>query len=356
MPSPRVSVLLPAFNALATLPRAVACIRAQTFADWELLVVDDGSTDGAAEWMRAQAAQEPRLKVISQPHAGIVAALNRGLAAARGEFIARMDADDESLPERLTEQVALFDAKPELGVVGSLVEFAGNRAASAGYALHVDWLNTVVTPEQIALNRFVESPFAHPSVMFRRELVARHGGYRDGDFPEDYELWLRWLEAGVRMAKVPRVLLRWHDPPARLSRTDPRYDVESFYKLKAEYLARWLVAADVKRRTDFSGAPAAPPLHVGGYERPLLVWGAGRATRKRVKPLEAHGITVSAYVDIDPNKHGRSRAGHLVLAPEQIPDGAFHLGYVGKRGAREFCRNFLEQRGCVEGRDFLFVA
>ena len=337
VPSPRVSVLLPAFNALATLPRAVASIRAQTFTDWELLVVDDGSTDGTTEWLRAQATGEPRLRVISQPHGGIVATLNHGLATARGEFIARMDADDEALPERLTEQVALLDSHADMGVIGSLVEFAGDRAASQGYALHVDWLNSVVTPEQIALNRFVEAPFAHPSVMFRRELVARHGGYRDGDFPEDYELWLRWLEAGVRMAKVPRTLLRWHDPPMRLSRTDPRYAVDSFYKLKANYLARWL-------RAEVSES------------RELLVWGAGRATRKRVKLLQAQGIRVSAYVDTDRNKHGRSRAGHLVLAPGQIPAGAFHLGYAGKRGAREFCRNFLEHHGCVEGRDFLFAA
>lgn len=337
MPLPRISVLLPAFNALATLPRAVASIRAQTFTDWELLVVDDGSMDGTTEWLRAQAAGEPRMKVISQPHGGIVAALNHGLATARGEFIARMDADDESLPERLAEQVALLDAQPDIGVVGSLVEFAGDRAVSQGYALHVDWLNTIISPEQISLNRFVESPFAHPSVMFRRELVARHGNYREGDFPEDYELWLRWLAADVRMAKTPRVLLRWHDLPARLSRTDPRYNVESFYRLKAEHLARWLHA----------NIPS---------DRKVLAWGAGRLTRKRVKLLEANGITVTAYVDIDPNKLGRSRAGHLVLAPEQIPPGAFILGYVAKRGAREDCRARLGQRGFVEGRDFLFAA
>jgi cellulose synthase/poly-beta-1,6-N-acetylglucosamine synthase-like glycosyltransferase len=352
--APRVSVLLPAFNALATLPRAVASIRQQTFADWELLVVNDGSTDGTAEWLRVQAAEEPRLKVILQPHAGIVAALNRGLAEARGAFVARMDADDESVLERLAEQVALLDAQPDIGVVGSFVEFVGDCAASQGYALHVDWLNTIITPEQIALNHFVESPFAHPSVMFRRELVAQHGGYRDGDFPEDYELWLRWLEAGVRMAKVPRVLLRWHDLPARLSRTDPRYDVESFYRLKAEHLARWLkqhVPAACSRR------PVGLVAEGGDCKSPaLLVWGAGRVTRKRAKLLEAHGITITAYVDIDPNKLGRSRAGHLVLAPEQIPHGAFVLGYVAKRGAREDCRARLGQRGLVEGRDFLFAA
>ncbi len=265
-----------------------------------------------------------------------------------------MDADDESLPERLAEQVACLDAQPDIGLVGSLVEFGGDRAASQGYALHVDWLNTIITPEQISLNRFVESPFAHPSVMFRRELVARHGGYREGDFPEDYELWLRWLEACVRMAKVPRALLRWHDRAARLSRTDPRYQVESFYQLKAEYLARWLHAHVPAAANRSSAGLAARDAERASPS--LLVWGAGRVTRKRVKLLEAHGITVSAYVDIDPNKLGRSRAGHDVLAPEQIPPGAFVVGYVAKRGAREDCSARLGQRGFVEGRDFLFAA
>ncbi len=359
---PRVSVVLPAFNALGTLPRAVQSIRQQTFTDWELIVVDDGSTDGTEEWLRQQAAKEPRLKVVQQAHGGIVTALGAGLTGARGEFIARMDADDESLPERLAEQVAYLDAHLDIGVVGSLVEFAGERAASEGYALHVDWLNTVTTPEQIALNRFVESPFAHPSVMFRRALVAKHGGYREGPFPEDYELWLRWLEAGVRMAKVPQMLLRWHDLPERLSRIDARYAVEAFYQLKADFLARWLrihvVAADVRRGSGLSDAPPSPPPHVVGYGngRALLIWGAGRMTRKRAKLLEGHGIAIKAYVDIDPNKLGRSRAGHLVLKPEEIPAGAFVLGYVAKRGAREDCRGRLERQGLVEGRDFLFAA
>src|SRR6185436_16591977 len=104
-----------------------------------------------------------------------------------------------------------------IGLVGCLVEFGGDRSASEGYALHVDWINALTTPDEIALNRFVESPLAHPSVMFRRELVEKHGGYRAGDFPEDYELWLRWMEAGARMGKVPRVLLTWQDGPGRLS-------------------------------------------------------------------------------------------------------------------------------------------
>ncbi|HMO65446.1 MAG TPA: glycosyltransferase family 2 protein, partial [Verrucomicrobiota bacterium] len=120
--TPRVSVVLPVFNALATLPRAVASVRAQTFTDWELVAVDDGSTDGSGEWLARAAKEEPRLRVLRRPHAGLVPALKDGLDAARGEFIARLDADDECLPDRLAAQVAMLDADPSFGVAGCRVE------------------------------------------------------------------------------------------------------------------------------------------------------------------------------------------------------------------------------------------
>lgn len=284
-----ISVLLPVRDGAATLARAIGSIRAQTFQDWELLIVDDGSTDDSRAIAEAAAREDGRVRVLAPGRAGIVAALNAGLAAARGELIARMDADDESHPERLAAQFALLDSPEnrDVGLVGCLVEFAGDRAASTGYALHVDWINSLVTSDDILLNRFVESPFAHPSVMFRRELVTQLGGYRAGDFPEDYELWLRWLDAGVRMAKVPRPLLRWHDPPRRLSRTDPRYSPEAFFALKAPWVARAVKAL----------RGPSPAVHV---------WGAGRPTRKRAAALEQHGLRIAAYIDVDTKKISRA--------------------------------------------------
>jgi glycosyltransferase involved in cell wall biosynthesis len=339
MPSPLVSVVLPVFNAASTLERAVESIRHQTHVDWELVVADDGSTDDTPRLLGRLARCEPRLRVLSLPHAGIVAALNAASSLARAPLIARMDADDECHPERLAAQVGFLERHPEIGLAGSLVSFGGDPCAAAGYALHVEWMNQVVTPAEVALNRFIESPFAHPSVMFRRELVDRFGGYRDGLFPEDYELWLRWLDAGVAMAKVPRVLLTWNDPPDRLSRTHRRYHPEAFYRCKALYLARWLCRN-------------LPP------GRRVLVWGAGRLTRKRAGELTSHGITISGYIDIDPRKQGRVIAGREVMSPEDIPgpSDVFVLGYVAKRGARELARARLTARGFVEGGDFLIAA
>lgn len=322
-----------------TLDRAFASLVGQTWRDWELIVIDDGSRDATPERVEDWRRRDPRVRSLRQPAAGIVRALNLGLAAAHGRFIARMDADDEALPARLERQWARLEGDPTLGLVSCLVEHAGDPVAQSGYARYVDWLNGIVTPEQIHLNRFVESPLAHPSVMFRRELVERLGGYREGAFPEDYELWLRWLEGGVRMAKVPEVLLRWHDRPDRLSRGDGRYSAEAFFRLKADFLAR-----------------AARSAAEG---RAIWVWGAGRPTRKRAGHLRAHGVEIAAYVDIDPRKVGRVLpGGQPVVSPAQLPSPAqaFILGYVSNPGARDLIRGRLGTAGFVEGQDFLMAA
>jgi glycosyltransferase involved in cell wall biosynthesis len=334
---PLISIVLPVRNAGATIARAVGSVQRQTCGGWELVLVDDGSTDGTGAWLRAAAATDARLRVVDGPAQGIVAALNVGLAAARGRLIARMDADDECHPGRLADQAAWLEAHPEFGVVSCLVGYGGDRVANAGYALHVDWINSLVRPEEIELNRFVESPFAHPSVMFRRELIERHGGYRAGDFPEDYELWLRWFDAGVRIGKVPRELLVWHDSPDRLSRTDPRYAPEAFFRLKALYLARHLARAG---------------------RREVWVWGAGRPTRNRAAHLSEHGIRIAGYIDVDVKKTGRLVGGVPVIGPERLPTAGaiFVLGYVSSRGARELIRAELARRDYREGRDFLMGA
>ncbi|HEX6993416.1 MAG TPA: glycosyltransferase [Gammaproteobacteria bacterium] len=337
--TPLVSVVMPAFDAATTIGRAVRSVLAQTLRDFELIVVDDGSTDATAAEARAAANGDPRVRVLALPHGGIVRALNAGIAAARGALIARMDADDEMRPRRLEAQVELLARRPDVGVVGCLVEFGGDRDDAPGYALHVDWLNSLREPDEIALYRFVEAPLAHPSVTFRRVLVDRHGGYVESDEPEDYELWLRWMDAGVRFAKVPEVLLRWNDSPTRMSRTSARYAREAFYACKSRYLARF-----VRRHL--------------GPRRGVWLWGAGRKTRKRFAALERAGIELAGYIDIDAAKIGRRIAGRPVRSPGDLPppDEAFVIGGVGVRGAREEIRARLEARGFRLGTDYVPAA
>lgn len=336
---PAVSVLLPCYNAAATLPRALESLLNQTRGDFEVVCVDDGSQDKTLEIIERFAGLDDRVRALPMPHGGIVAALNLGLAHCRAQLVARMDADDLVLPRRLELQAAALKDRPELDLVGCRVRFGGCRTASRGYALHVDWTNSLTSHADICLHRFVECPFPHPSIMFRREASERFGVYRDGPFPEDYEMILRWLEQGAIMSKVDAELLVWSDPHGRLSRTDPRYDVQAFYRTKAMYLARWLERHN----------PLHPEIHCIG---------AGRTARKRAAMLEEQGIEVTSYVDIDPNKVGRLVQGRPVLHRTDLPPpgDVFCVSYVGSRGARDEIGRFLMQRGYVPGRDFLFAA
>lgn len=337
--TPRISVVMPAYNAAASVAAALDSLLAQTHSNFEVVAVDDGSADATADILRTYAARDGRVRPLILSHGGVAEAFNAGIDAARGEYVARMDADDLCLPQRLARQAALLDARPEVGLVACQVDFGGDREAQAGYARHVDWTNTLITSSDISLGRFVDAPVANPSVMFRRALVEEHGGAEQGDFPEDYEMWLRWLDGGVVMEKLPEPLLVWNDPPGRATRTDPRYAPEAFYRVKARYLARWLGRHN-------------------RHDPAVVVMGSGRTTRKRADLLLEHGVAIRAWCDVDPRKIGKVIHGVPVLAREDIPgpDECFCLPFVASVGAREDICAFLESRGFVLGRDYIPAA
>lgn len=346
-----ISVLLPVRNAASTLPAALDSLLSQTYTDFEIIAVDDGSDDvdwkqpgtgrlpATAAILGEYARNEPRLQMLATGHGGIVQALNLGLAVARGEFIARMDADDVCLPERLQKQVEFLRHSPEIGLVACRAAFGGSLEQARGYQRHLDWSNTLLTHEQISLGRFRESPLVHPTVMFRKALIDRLGAYRDGRFPEDYDLWLRWLGLKVRMAKLSETLYVWNDPPQRLSRTHPRYGIREFYALKAEHLAGWLMRNN--------------PHHPR-----VMVMGAGRITRRRAEMLVGHGVEITAWLDIDPRKINRSVAGRPVIHRDDLPPvgRAFVVSYVASHDGPEEIDLFLKGRGYIPGRDYLLAA
>jgi hypothetical protein len=186
----------------------------------------------------------------------------------------------------------------------------------------------------MARERFVESPVAHPSALLRAAALDAVGGYRDGPWPEDYDLWLRLFAAGVRFAKAPEVLLRWREGPARASRRDDRYGPEGMARARAMALAHLL-----------DGRPAA-------------IVGAGTAGRRLARLLLAEGARVSCFLEVDPKKVGRAPHGVPVLAHE---DGlarrgdALVLSAVNAWGARERVRALLVAHGLEEGGDFLLA-
>lgn len=332
--APTVSILLPFRQAAHTLDAAIASMAAQTFRDLELLLIDNGSDDRGPAIAAPWAARDTRIRLLHEPRIGIAHALNTGLAHAAGRYIARMDADDICHPERLAKQVAYLDAHPEVGVLATRSAFATTVGRSAGMAAFVQWQNAILSPHDHFVKRFVDAPVAHPTVVFRRELVQQHGGYDTGPLPEDHELWLRWMDAGVRFAKLPEELLTWNDHAQRLSRTHPNYSVDAFFATKVKWLARWL-------QRERKG-------------RPVIIAGTSTLCRDRAARLEAEGIAIQAFTDVKP----RVVAGHAFIPHDRLPPAgeAFIVSFISQRGTGERIAAYLAGRGLVEGEDFILAA
>jgi glycosyltransferase involved in cell wall biosynthesis len=213
-------------------PAAVGSILAQTFGDFELLVVEDPSPRPAAPLLAGL--NDPRLQHLVNPRrTSLVAQRNRGLAEARGEFVAVMDADDVAEPHRLQEQVAFLRTHPEIVVVGShvhLIDPAGRLRGNRRFPTSHDEIVR-------ALPRFV--PLSQPSVVARREVLVRAGGYRDTGFgaAEDYELWSRLARGGARFANLPEPLLRYRLHPGQMKATHLRQTIRGILHVKGLYWA-----------------------------------------------------------------------------------------------------------------------
>jgi glycosyltransferase involved in cell wall biosynthesis len=334
-----VTVLLPARNAERTVARAVESVLDGTLSEIRVLAVDDGSTDGTREVLERLAARDSRVEVLDGGGRGLVAALNLALGHARSPYVARMDADDESLPRRLEASVAALEADPALGGVGTGVElFREDQPVSPSMQAYVTWLNGLTSAERMYRERFVESPLCHPSVCLRREVVEAAGGWEHGDFPEDYFLWMKLMHRGQRLRNLPEVLFRWRDSTGRLTRTDPRYAHKRFIWVKAHYLAR------------------SPEL--GG--RPCTVWGTGPGGLTLTRFLLAEGAKVERFIDVHPRKVGTRIHGIPVFAPEVLgpprPEAGHLIAAVGVRGIREEIRGSLTALGWEEGVHFTCAA
>ncbi|HEX3178551.1 MAG TPA: glycosyltransferase [Methylomirabilota bacterium] len=227
MSAPSVSVLMAVYNGEPWLGEALGSVLEQSLKDLELIVVDDGSTDGTAE--RLAAIRDPRLSVLKQSRGGQTAALNRALRAARAPLVARIDADDVALPERLARQAAFLSAHHEVGLLGT----AAREIAPSGGV--VETLTPPCEDRDIRRALMRANPFIHSSVMFRRSTIDRVGLY-DESFAvaQDYELWLR-MSRVTRLANLPEPLVLRRLAPGRLSsaRDSTRLRDELVAKLRA---------------------------------------------------------------------------------------------------------------------------
>ncbi len=312
---------MPVRDARPFLSRALGSIRRQTFRDFEIVAIDDGSTDGSGEWLERAAAREPRLRVVRSEARGIPATLNLALASSNGPLLARMDADDLSHPDRFALQMDHLRRHPEVAVVGSRVRLFPASGTGIGMVRWIAWHNALLTHEAMAREVLIDSPLVHGTALMRREWVERSGGWTSQPWAEDLDLSIRLLEAGARFAKRPETLYAWRQHPASATRVDPRFRRERFVALKIDTLARRFVG-----------------------QRPPTVLGVGASLARWQQDLLARFPGTRAITVRDPTPAFLSG-----LAPPLV------LVLVAFQ-RRDVWRRALLDYGYREWREFVFVA
>lgn len=326
---------MPARDAEQTLAAALTSVRRQSFPHFECIVVDDGSSDGTPRLARAFAEADPRIRLLKRPAAGLVASLNAGVAAARAPWLARMDADDVMVRRRLELQLAELARQPELEGVGAHVRIFPRAGLSAGRRAYEAWLNSMANATDVWRERFVECPLAHPTWLFRTDLMRRFP-YRDNGAPEDYDLLLRGLAAGAKFGVVRRRLHCWRDHPGRASRLDARYGQDRFTWLKALHLSRTVLKGH------------------GAY----VLWGYGGTGKALCHELMRLGHHPSHIVELHPGRLGQRIQGALVVEPAalaRLRDVPLIVSVAGVV-ARGQIRAALEQLEFREAEHYVFAA
>ena len=309
----RVSWLIPIRDAERWIHGCLESVLADCSEVDEVIVVDDGSNIEQRRFFPV----DPRIRYFRQQANGIVAALEQGRAMAVGRYIARMDGDDFNIAGRLNAQVAYLEENPSCGTVGGkALLFSELDTENEGMQRYVKWVNSIRNCDKAL---FIESPMFHPATLIPRHILDQVGGYRDGDFPEDYELWLRIANHGYDLYNLDQPVVRIRDHGQRLTRNDTRYRKKAFLHLKKEYL----------------------PTHLKKKLRHVGIWGAGKGAKPWIAWLRQRGYSLSIF---DSFAKG-NRHGIPILEPQALVNSQIDYLFVavGARGAKPLISAFLSE-------------
>jgi len=312
---PALSVLLPVRNALPWLGASLRSLARQTFADFEVVAVDDGSTDGSGEALERASEREPRLRVVHTQAQGLPLALNEALRHARGPLVARQDADDVSHRRRFELQLDTLRSDRAVAVVGSRLRLFPAPQVGAGMRRWAAWHNALLTHEAMAAERFIDSPLAHGTALLRREWLDRVGGWSERGWAEDLDLWMRLFEAGARFGKRREVLYGWRQHRASATRRDPRYRRARFIALKLDALDRGILAGTQSLTLIGVGESLARCVPVFRERRDVRVVRAGRPSNASLAAV----VPPVVLVFMSPSARARWREA---LAKSGMREGA----------------------------------
>ena len=338
---PLASVLLPVRQWRSTTADAVASLLAQTMPSFEVLVIGYDDVQGILDKLP----DDDRIRGVAREGRGIVAALNTGLAEAKGSYVARMDDDDVAHPTRLEVQLDYLNANPDVELCATRIRFVDAEGTTenvkAGNLRYAEWLNAHTSHNEIRMACYTECPMPHPTWMAHKSVWQNLDGYRDFDGPEDYDLILRAMIKGVVMGKPEPVLQDWREHSERLTYTDNRYRREAFTHCRA-----WAATHPA------SGLD----LHKG---RQVWLCGTGRSARYWHDALVDRGVGVLGFVDIKAPDANRLKRGKVVISYEELVksrgDGLVITALSGA-GARSRLQMFFDRQGWRAGQNYILGA
>lgn len=289
MPDSLVSIIMPVYNAAPFLADCLKSIQHQSYTNWELIAIDDFSTDASFKILEEASSFDSRIKIIKNRDKGIIPALSLALKNAKGIYITRMDADDIMPETRLSIMVEGMKSAPPKTVATGLVEYFSEAEVSPGYKTYQDWLNQNIEADNPWANVYRECIIASPCWMLRTEELEAICGFNGLEYPEDYDLVFRLYKNLFQIKALPELLLKWREHPARTSRNSEVYAQESFFKLK------------VKRFLEFE-----EPLEN------LILWGTGVKAKVTAKLLLEYS-TPFTWMDLHPEKYPDGILGQAIL-------------------------------------------
>ncbi|MEP0367109.1 MAG: glycosyltransferase family 2 protein [Cyclobacteriaceae bacterium] len=315
-----ISIITPVKNYQAYLEDMLKSVIGQSYQHWELLLVDDHSTDLSHKIMTRWAAKDSRIKVFQNPETGIVPALQHALENATGSLITRMDADDLMPPEKLVLLSEALLNQPDKTIATGLVKYFGDKPISQGYLDYENWLNETNLRAVQWIKVYRECVIASPNWMMHTSDLKAMGGFKALIYPEDYDLTLKWYRSDFTIQVVPKITHLWREHPERTSRTSDHYDQAHFFDLKIRAFANF----------DWNG-------------QTVIVWGKNQKSKLTTAKLDSQSIEhqVMGLSDFETVKDFPNRQILVAVYPE--------------KKHRNSLESFLNEIGRKEGTDWWYL-
>lgn len=333
MQKPLVSIIIPFKNTMVFLPECIDSIIEQEYKNWEILAVDDHSTDNSKNLLNAYAQKDSRIQVFTNHGNGIINALRLGYLHSKGEFITRMDSDDIMTPNKISVMANSLIEKGKGHVAVGQVKYFSEKGISNGYERYEEWLNSLTQKGTNYTEIYKECAIPSPCWMVSREDFDACSGFQPDRYPEDYDLAFQFYKNGLKCIPCNKVLLHWRDYDTRTSRTSEHYAQNYFLDIKLHYFL------EIERDT----------------RRPLVLWGAGNKGKAIAKSLIDQQIEFYWVCD-NPKKIGKDIYGKEMLHFEKLNTlkNAQSIVTVANDGAQNKIRAYFASIGQSATKYYFF--